>query len=93
MSVKAKFLAATLAAVTLGTATLSASGQAQAHGWGWGPALGVGIAAGAIVGAAAATTVYGPGYFYDPAYPRCHRIPHYDVYGGYVGSTRVCDVP
>jgi hypothetical protein len=92
MSIKTKILAATLAAATLGTTALTTSGQAQAHGWGWGPAVGVGIAAGTILGAAAAT-VYGPGYYYDPAYPRCHPLAQYDAYGRYIGSTRVCDVP
>jgi len=93
MSIRSKILAATLAAATLGTTTLAVSGQAQARGWGWGPAVGVGIAAGALIGAAA-STVYGPGYYYyDPAYPRCHLIPQYDGFGNYIGAHRVCNVP
>ena len=91
MSIKMKFAAAALAVITLGTAAVATSGQAEARGWGWGPGLGVGIAAGALIGAAAAANAYGPGYYYGPAYPRCHRVPQFDAYGNYVGSTRVSE--
>lgn len=88
MSIKAKVTAAMLAA-SLVTAVAATSSEAEARGWGWGPALGVGIAAGALIGAATATGAYG--YSYDPAFPRCHRVPQYDAYGNYVGSIRVCN--
>jgi hypothetical protein len=89
MSIKTKVTAAVLTA-TLVTAVAATSSEAEARGWGWGPALGVGIAAGALIGAAAAGA-YAPGYYYDPAFPRCHRVPQYDAYGNYVGSIRVCN--
>jgi hypothetical protein len=89
MSVKAKITAAVLA-VTLVTAVAAASSDAEARGWGWGSDLGVGIAAGALIGAAAADA-YASGYYYDPAFPRCQRVPQYDGHGNYVGSTRVCN--
>jgi hypothetical protein len=89
MSVKAKVTAAVLAA-TLVTAAAATSSEAEARGWGWGPALGVGIAAGALIGAATAGA-YAPSYYYNPALLRCQRVPHYDGYGNYVGSIRVCN--
>jgi hypothetical protein len=90
MPIRAKVTAAMLA-VTLVTAVTATSSEAEARGWGWGPALGVGIAAGALIGAAAAAGAYAPGYYYDPTFPRCHRVPQYDGYGNYVGSIRVCN--
>jgi hypothetical protein len=93
MSVKLRFAAAALAVLTLGTTAIATSGQAEAKGWGWGPAVGVGIATGVLIGAAAANSYAGPGYYYEPAYPRCHRIRQFDAYGNYVGTTRVCDTP
>jgi hypothetical protein len=76
---KTKIAAALLAALTLGTTVVAGSGQAQAHGWGgwgWG---GAGFAAGALVGAAVATS--GP----------CHWVRQYDRYGNYVGTAKVCN--
>ena len=47
----------------------------------------VGIAAGAQISAVAGAY----GYSYDPAFPRCHRVPQYDAHGNYLGSIRVCN--
>jgi hypothetical protein len=87
MSIKMKVTAAVLAA-TLATALGATSSQAR--GWGWGPSVAIGIAAGALIGTAAASA-YGPYYYDDPVFPRCHRVPEYDAYGNYVGSMRVCN--
>jgi hypothetical protein len=82
MSVKAKVSAAVLAA-PLATAVAAASSKAEARGWG--PAL-----AGALIGAAAAAHADAPGYSYNPAFPRCQRVPQYDGYSNYVDSIRIC---
>ena len=88
MSTKTKIAACLLAALTLGTSVLATSGEAQAKGWGWG-GVGLGIAAGAMIGAAAASSAYsGPAYVYDG--PRCRFVRQYDSYGYYIGTTKVC---
>ena len=86
MSTKTKFAAAALVALTLGATAIASTSEAQAHGWGWG-GFGVGIAAGALLGAAAAST---PTYVVTTGFRRCHLAPRYNVYGYYIGSTRVC---
>ncbi len=88
MSTKTKIAAVLLAAVTLGATVVSGTGEAQAHGWGWRGA-GIGFAAGALIGAAAASSAYaGPGYVYYG--PRCRWVRQYDSYGYYVGTAKVC---
>ena len=88
MSTKTKFAAAALVALTVGATaiTTTSQAQAQAHGWGWGGS-GVGIAAGALLGAAVAST---PTYVVSTGFRRCHLVPRYNVYGNYIGATRVC---
>jgi len=80
------------AVLTLGAGLLVATDEAQARPR-WGVGLGVGLAAGALIGAAAASSAYaGPGYYYAPEYRRCRRVARYDYYGRYVGSRRVCEI-
>ncbi len=88
MSTKTKFAAAALAALTLAATAIATTSEAQAGGWGWG-GVGVGLAAGALIGAAAASSYY-PGYVVTPGFRRCRFVPQYNVYGHYIGSTRVC---
>ena len=78
---KFKIAAATLAALTLATAF---GGQAQAHPrWGWG--VGAGFAAGAIIGAAAASN---SSYYYG--YRDCHWVQRVDDWGN-VRTYKVCN--
>jgi hypothetical protein len=86
MSTKTKFAAAALVALTVGATAITTSSRAQAHGWGWG-GFGVGIAAGALLGAAAASP---PTYVVSTGFRRCHLVPRYNVFGNYIGATRVC---
>jgi len=84
---KTKIAAALIAALTLGTTAIATTGQAQAKGWGWG-GVGLGFAAGAMIGAAAASSAYaGPDYVYVP---RCRFVRQFDSWGNYIGSARVC---
>jgi hypothetical protein len=86
MSTKTKFAAAALAVLTLGATAIASTSDAQAHGWGWG-GFGVGIAAGTLLGAAAASS---PTYVVSTGFRRCHLVPRYNVYGYYIGAARVC---
>jgi len=83
---KTKIAAALLAALTLGATAVVPTSEAQAKGWGWG-GVGIGLAAGAIIGAAAASSAYEPDYVYVP---RCRVIRQFDQFGNYVGATRTC---
>ncbi len=84
---KTKIAAALIAALTLGTTAIATTGQAQAKGWGWG-GVGLGFAAGAMIGAAAASSAYaGSDYVYVP---RCRFVRQFDSWGNYIGSARVC---
>ncbi|HZP76734.1 MAG TPA: hypothetical protein VFB45_11365 [Pseudolabrys sp.] len=81
-----KTTAAALLALAL-TTTLAAS-SAEAHPrFGWG--IGAGIAAGALIGAAAASTYAEPVYVGGPVY-RCHFVRRFDAWG-YPHTVRVCD--
>ncbi len=86
MFTKTKFAATVLAAVTLTTAFAATSGQAQAghrHGVG----IGIGIAAGALVGAAIASSAYaGPAYVVR----ECRYVERYDRWGN-VRMVKVCN--
>ena len=88
---KSKTLVAALAALTLATSVTAFSGQAQAgphfghrHGYG----LGVAIAAGTLIGIAAATS--GPTYE-APGYADCRYVGRYDRWGN-LRTVKVCDV-
>lgn len=94
MSAVKKTIAAGLAALTLGTATIASSSPAEAwwrYGWGAPVAAGVlgGLAAGAIIGGA--VRPYGYGYGPGPN-PCIRRRPVYDGYGNFAGyrPVRVC---
>lgn len=81
-----KTFAAALAALTLATAFAATSGEAQARPR-WGVGLGIGLAAGALIGAAAASSAYaGPAYYRD-----CRYVERYDRWGN-LRVVKVCDV-
>ena len=86
---KSKTIATALAALTLATTFTAIGGQAQAHphfrhGYG----LGIGLAAGTLIGIAAATS--GPAYV-APGYTECHYVGRYDLCGN-LRTVKVCDV-
>jgi len=83
---KSKITVATLTTLTLIGTLAATSGSAQAHSHlGWG--IGAGFAAGALIGAAAAST--GPVYV-TPGYRDCRLVERYDRWGN-VRVIRVCD--
>lgn len=86
MSTKSTIAAAALAALTLTTAFAATSGEAQArhrHGVG----IGIGIAAGALIGAAVASSAYAePAY----GYRDCRYVERYDRWGN-LRVVRICD--
>ena len=85
MSIKTKLAAVALAALTLaGTFTVSSEAQARPR---WGAVVGAGIAAGLILGAAAA---HSPAYAYGYGHQRCRFVRNYDAYGYYIGTSRIC---
>lgn len=98
MSAIKKAVAGGLAALTLGTATISTSTPAAAwwrYGWGAPVAAGVigGLAVGTILGGAARPWGYGPAYAYGPGpYPCVRRRAVYDAYGNLAGyrPVRIC---
>lgn len=85
---KSKTIAAALAALTLATAIAATSGEAQARPR-FGTALGIGIAAGALIGIAAASA--GPRYVAEPVYGECRYVERVNR-SGYVRVVKVCDV-
>ena len=84
-----KFAAVSAAALTLAVASVATSTKAEAK-WkgGWGPAIGFGLAAGALAGAAYATS---PGYYVGGPVG-CRWVARYDSWGNYRGSVKVCDL-
>ena len=87
MFTKSKFAAAALVTITLGVTALATTSEANAHSWGWG-GFGAGLAAGALI--TAASTAYYPTSVASPGFRRCRLVPQYNLYGHYIGSTRVC---
>jgi len=84
---KSKIAAVALTTLTLAATFAATSGSAQAHPrFGWG--VGAGFAAGALIGAAAASSAY-PVYV-APAYRDCRLVERYDRWGN-VRVIRVCD--
>jgi hypothetical protein len=77
---KTKITAATLAALTLLGALAATSGSAQAHSH-WGTGVGIGIAAGALIGAAAASSAYSGPVYVTPGYRDCRLVERYDRWG------------
>ena len=57
----------------------------------FGTALGIGIAAGALVGIAAANAYAGPGYVVERGYRECRYVERYDRWGN-MRAIKVCDV-
>lgn len=83
---KSKITVAAVTALTLFGTLAATSGSAQAHSHlGWG--ISAGFAAGALIGAAAAST--GPVYV-TPGYRDCRLVERYDRWGN-VRVIRVCD--
>jgi hypothetical protein len=80
-------ITAVLAALTITTTLAATSGSAQAHSH-WGAGVGIGFAAGALIGAAAATNA-GPVYV-TPGYRDCRLVERYDRWGN-VRLVRICD--
>ncbi len=84
---KSKTITAALAALTVAASVTAFSGQAQAkhwnHGWGFGAA----VAAGTLIGIAAANS--GPAYV-EPGYSDCRYVARYDRWGNYVRTIKVC---
>ncbi|HZQ12233.1 MAG TPA: hypothetical protein VFB31_05425 [Pseudolabrys sp.] len=70
---KSKTIAAALAAITLATALTAGTAQARPR---FGTGLAIGLGAGALIGAAAATS-YQPVYVYRA----CHYEPRWDSWG------------
>ena len=86
MSAKMKVAAAALAVLTLGGAVIATSNPAEAKPK-WGPAAGIGLAAGTLIGVAAASSAHATPY----GFRRCQLVRQYDMYGFYVGTARVCN--
>ena len=77
---KSKITTATLAALALAGTLAVTGGTAEAHSH-WGAGVGIGIAAGALIGAAAATNAYGGPVYVAPAYRECRLVERYDRWG------------
>ena len=84
---KSKTIAAALAALTLATTFTAIGGEAQARPR-FGAGLGIGLAAGTLIGVAAATS--GPAYV-EPAYTECRYVGRYDRRGN-LRTVQFCDV-
>ena len=81
-----KTIAAALAALTLATTFMTFGHEAQARPrWGWG--VGAGIAAGALIGIAAASN----SSYYAPGYRECRYVDRMDRWGN-LYTIKVCDV-
>jgi hypothetical protein len=81
---KSKIIAAAFAALTI-AGTLTATGSAQARPR-FGAGLAIGLGAGALIGAAAVSNGYGPGYVYR----ECHYERRWDSWGNRY-LVKVCD--
>ncbi|MEI9804048.1 MAG: hypothetical protein WDN48_05790 [Pseudolabrys sp.] len=82
---KSKKITAALAALTLATTFTAIGGQAQAHPK-FGHGLGFGIAAGTLIGIAAANA-----YYDAPVYRECRYVDRMDRWGN-VRTNKICDV-
>jgi hypothetical protein len=87
---KSKITALALATLTLAGTFAATSGSAQAHSH-WGAGVGIGFAAGALIGAAAATNAYAGPVYVTPGYRDCRLVERYDRWGN-VRLVRICDV-
>jgi hypothetical protein len=86
-SIKIKFAAVALAALTLTGGLAATSRPAEARGFG----LGLGIAAGVVGAAAVGAAVANGPYYNGNVYRRCGWVRQYDAYGNYVGRVRTCN--
>ena len=84
---KSKTIAFALATLTLAGTFAATSGSAQAHSH-WG--VGIGFAAGALIGAAAATNAYAPVYV-APGCRDCRLVERYDRWGN-ARLVRICNI-
>jgi hypothetical protein len=85
---KSKIAAIALTTLTLTAGFAATGGSAQAHPrFGWG--VGAGFAAGALIGAAAASSAYAGPVYVTPGYPDCRLVERYDRWGN-VRLIRVC---
>jgi hypothetical protein len=86
MSIKTKFAALALAAVTA-TGSIVATTPAHAGGGGFNPgwAIGAGIVGAAVVGSAIAGSQPYPYYYH-----RCGFVRQFDAWGNYIGTVRTC---
>lgn len=85
MSMKSRFAAVALAALTIAGTFATSEAQARPR---WGAIVGAGIATGLILGAAHAHAY--PRYGYG--YRRCHFVEKFDAWGHYIGTRKVCHV-
>lgn len=83
---KTKIAAIAVAAMTLGLAMTAHSDPAEA-GHRWRTGIGIGLAAGALIGVAAAANVYsgpaysGPAYVVEPGYRDCRYVQRFNAWG------------
>ena len=82
-----KTVAAALAALTLATTFTAIGGEAQARPR-FGTGLGIGFAAGALIGAAAASSAYAEPAYYS--YRECRYVDRMDRWGN-MYTVKVCD--
>jgi uncharacterized membrane protein YphA (DoxX/SURF4 family) len=76
-----KIAAIAVAAMTLGVAMTAHSDPAEA-GHRWRAGIGIGLAAGALIGAAAAANAFsGPAYVVDPGYRDCRYVRRLNAWG------------
>ena len=83
---KSKTIAAALAELTLATTFTAFGSEAQARPR-FGTGLGIGLAAGVLIGAAAASN----SSYYAPGYRECRYVDRLDRWGN-VYTVKVCDV-
>jgi hypothetical protein len=87
---KSKSIAAALAALTLAATLFAAGGEAQARPR-FGAGLGIGLAAGALIGVAAASSAYAEPVYVSRGYRECRTVERYDRWGN-LRTVRICDV-
>jgi hypothetical protein len=77
-----KIAAIAVAAMTLGVAMTAQSNPAEAGHHRWRTGIGIGLAAGALLGAAAAANAYsGPAYVVEPGYRDCRYVRRFNDRG------------
>ncbi len=84
---KSKTVAAALAALTLASTFTAIGGEAQARPR-FGAGLGIGLAAGMLIGTAAAAN---SSYYYGSGYRECRYVERINRWGN-VYTVKICDV-